>query len=328
MEDTQIQSPPISKELQELLIKEYLKNNLGASREDLFFRCKNGKIVFEQISQIFDIFDLDDLLESFPILQEHRLQDIPLDELAKDQDERYQECLLSAKNSKKILEYLANAKVRTMKAGEKNQRFHQIRRLEKECSLFSNDIVEAKRELLRLMDSEAMRITGPVVQPPVIRLLDATMGLIDSHCILLEQETELSNHFFEYTQTLIKKHFKNIKSRVTPTTVQTILKVYKFIENKGKISPFDIKQANFEMFEESMNQFQEVLSQKRDNIEQLSKLVGFLDTVLNKLTENVDENGNLPSRQTKKKKKELVGKESGMNIIGRLKDRFRFRRNQ
>ena len=313
----------VADELKELLIQEYLKTHMDVSREDLSLQCKNGKLVFEYVSDVFADTDKDRRIQKAQAQQDQFLRDIPLEDLVKSQDDRFQDCVLSAKKSKRILQFLSVSNAKSPSSLEKVRLFDRIGHGERSSITFAREIVDCKSRFMQLMDSRDVKATHSLVRTYILELLEATIGLIKTHCSLLKYETNVSNYFLDHTQHLIKKYFKTIKSHTSEKSLQTILKVYKSLETHGSITPLDVKNMNYEVFEATISQFRSLLDQKRNEIERLTKLVDFIEKLIMKVgnQEEGETNNLLQEKKDVEEKKAL--KHSGMNVIDRVLKRFK-----
>jgi hypothetical protein len=289
MVDLLQQNAEISKSIQDLLVREYLKKNAGLEESALCFRTRNGKIVLDHVDRLFKNQLTQQRIQKEQKKQQKFLRDIPMNELATDQEERYRACIESAKQSKKLVNILFSCHLQSFSLIHKMDTTNRIRRLERNCGASSRVIVDSKRKFLLLMESETIRPTSSIVQTNVLELLEGTLQLIKNQCSLLNTEADLSNSFLVYSREIIEKHFKDIQSRITPKTIQTIEKYYQYLLSGGKIDLLKTRDVNYEIFQSQMTHFQSLLEKKRGTISKLENVVAFIEKLIEEIKESQEQ---------------------------------------
>ncbi|MEW6238787.1 MAG: hypothetical protein AB1656_25670 [Candidatus Omnitrophota bacterium] len=262
-----------AEQIKETLVREYIKANPGARSEDVVMRTVNGQFVFDTINSV-----LADLAK----FKDNKAQLSKDEQLAVDADERYQNCQISVKSSKNLLYLLFQSRYGKIGLVERKQIEQSLQYQERKCADCTLNLHITKSEFIQWMGLN--RKNKNEIKTLVKQYCQTVLDQMKAQHTLYKTEIDLSEKFRDYTKEFIKKYFPDVKSKVTPQTLQTIVKVYQNLKNEEKIDVVnDVKSLNRELLEKTISVYEENLDKKRKSADSISKVISFLEGVISKL---------------------------------------------
>ncbi len=176
-------------EIRKALVQEYLRKHPGVREQDVVLACKEGKLVFTQISEV--LADVELRKQSGTILlQANRM----FAELAVHHDERWQECVQSTHFCKQMVDCLHSTNFNYFNDMQRYQKLNVIQRMEGICAAKTVQLHEASRKLAALDETER-RINPRKVRPLVIDYLLLMIEQLKTLLSVFNQEIKLSDLF-------------------------------------------------------------------------------------------------------------------------------------
>lgn len=176
-------------EIRKALVQEYIRKHPGVREQDVVLACKDGELVFTEISAV--LADVELRKQSGQIfLQANRM----FSELAVHHDERWQECVQSTHFCKQMVDCLHSTNFNYFNDMQRYQKLNTIQRLEGICAAKTVQLHEASQKLAALEESER-RINPRKVRPLVIDYLLLVIEQLKTLLSVFNQEIKLSDLF-------------------------------------------------------------------------------------------------------------------------------------
>ncbi len=274
-------------EIRKVLVQEYIRKNPGVREQDVVIACKEGEIVFTEISKILD--DEEMRKQTGPVfLQANRM----FSQLSVHCDERWQEGVHASQNCMQMIDCLHSSHFGYFSDVERYRYQNMIKRLERICASTTVHLHEAAQKLSFLQDSDI-----PLRSPRTKTLVfDYLLLVIDQLKILLSiyrQEIKLGDLFLEQAGKYMDVYFSDesnqaISFRISKT--QNILKSF-YGDPKGSagISVQDSYEMNEQILLETKNALLEAVEILKNRLDARRKRIQEIWSSISSVQESADQ---------------------------------------
>jgi len=317
-------------EIRKALVQEYLRKHPGVREQDVVLACKDGQLVFTEISAV--LADVELRKQSGQVLlQANRM----FAELAVHHDERWKECVQSAQHCRQIIDCLHSSNFGYLSEMERFHHLNVVKRLEKVCASSTVSLHDATQKLAALKEpqKEANTLrTKSLVIDYLVLVIDQLKSLLS----MLKQETKLSDFFLEQSQRYLSDPFVPGTRAAQSFSIQKTRETWLAVNEKKecKISTLDDAYAlNEEILIETKNALLEaveeiktILIQRRKRIHDIWMSISSIEETV----QSIDESKPLPKPErtpamqpnkiTKSPRTQTVVKKQEQNIRYRTKN--------
>lgn len=274
-------------EIRKALVQEYMRKHPGVREQDVVLACKDGQLVFTEISAV--LADVELRKQSGQILlQANRM----FAELAVHHDERWKECVQSAQHCIQIIDCLHSSNFGHLTEMERFQHQTAVKRLEKICAIRTVSLHDATQKLASLKNpqKEARTLRAKTL---VIDYLVLVIEQLKSVLSMLKQETKLSDLFLEISEKKLSIHSTPYIESTLSFSIQKIREAWNGMNEKQDCKTCTLEDAyalNEEILIETKNALQDaveeikaILTQRRQRIHEIWTSISAIEETVEKI---------------------------------------------
>lgn len=313
----------VADSIKQSLIDEYLKHNPHVQRTDVIAQLIHGDWVIDNISNIIrELFKEREIQNSFQ--QEQILKEIEM-----ESDDRYRACQQSVKNSRRIIDFLFQSAYASFGLKEKNDHLSFLTQQEARCARVIAQHYKTKKTILEIMAE-----TNPAIPQLKGTMLDYFGTLhqqLDHQFKIYDREVVLNNEFSQYSQDLIKDHFKQIQEKIKDSKKKQqllthIVKAYQTLRQNGFFEIENASSLSIDRFNQMLLDFDDRMTKQREELEEIQKIVQALEKVVDYLEASLGKNKDNPHDEPPPKKSSslrMAFTTKISNLLTRVKGGFR-----
>lgn len=216
--------------IRKALVYEYMKRNPGTREQDVVLACKNGKLVFTEISIVLADTELRN--QSTQIFKQAASM---FSELAIHQDERWNDCVESTHHSLQMIDCLHSSLFECIDDHERMEKEKTIKSLERLCARITVSLYETTKELKNSKAQIASEVTS-ATRGIVLRYLNTVIDQLNVLHSVLKQEVDLGDLFHEQTRNFVDIQLSRISTKSAAFRIEDISKMYKALKGDKRAS--------------------------------------------------------------------------------------------
>lgn len=278
-----------AEEFKEEIITQFLKDNPGTRRAEVAVKYVNGRMVCEQIKDVFKDISLRKPVRS-PI--EKRL----LNELAKGGDLRYTSSLESINTSRQYIDWLHSAPYTSFGDMEKSETLHFLQRKEEQSSTYVLDLVEAKKKLAKMMKSD-IKPSESATKTIMTEYFQTSLVQMKCQHSVFSKEVDLGDSFASNAQKFIRENFGDIKARAKISTITAIKKAYNILRSTRINVPDITSNEKLKIVGDALDELKDQLDKKRKELQAIFKMIEFLQSIVDTLESSLKQDESNPENK-------------------------------
>lgn len=279
-----------AEEFKEEIIGQFLKDNPGTRRAEVTVKYVNGRMICEQIKDVFRDISLNKPVRS---PSEKRL----LKELARGGDLRYTASLESISSSRQYVDWLHNAPYTSFGDMERSETMHFLQRKEEQSSTYVLDLVEAKKKLAKMMKLD-VKPSESATKTVMTEYFQTSLVQMKCQHSVYSKEVDLGDSFASNAQKFIRESFGDIKARAKISTITAIKKAYNILRSTRINMPDITSNEKLKIVGDALDELKDQLDKKRKELQAIFKMIEFLQGIVDTLDTGATDD------ETKKKKDE------------------------
>lgn len=284
--------------IRKALVNEYIKKHPGAREQDVVLACKDGELVFTEISSV--LADSDLRKQSTQIFKQAASM---FAELAIHQDERWKECVESVQHCMQMIDCLHSSLFGYYDDKERLEKEKSIKNQERLCARITVSLYEVTKE----MKNAKMKLESdvrPKTRSLVIRYLNYVIDQLNVLHSVLNREVQLGDIFSEQTNQFIEIKLSSIKTTSAAFQIEDLSQIYKSLKGDKRASldmAMDFNKNILLSTKKSLGQavdnLRKDLSQRRKKIQEIWAAISNLQQTVEKLSDiqSLDNQGILSS---------------------------------
>jgi hypothetical protein len=268
-----------AEEFKEEIITQFLKDNPGVRRTEIAVKYVNGKMICEQIKDVFRDISLRKPVRS---PSEKRL----LKELARGGDLRFTASLESINSSRLYVDWLHTAPYTSFGDMEKSETMHFLQRKEEQCNTYVLDLIEAKKKLSKMMKLD-VKPSESATKTVMTEYFQTSLVQMKCQHSVYSKEVDLGDSFANNAQKFIRENFGDIKARAKISTITAIKKAYNILRSTRINMPDITSNEKLKLVGDALDELKEQLDKKRKELQAIFKMIEFLQGIVDTLETSV-----------------------------------------
>lgn len=317
-------------EIRKALVQEYLRTHPGVREQDVVLACKEGKLVFTQISEV--LADVELRKQSGTVLlQANRM----FTELAVHHDERWQECVQSTHHCLQIIDCLHSSNFGYYTEMDRKHSQNSILRLEGICATKTVHLNDATQKLAGL-NNPPKKANSLRAKSLVIDYLVLVIEQLKALLAVFRQEIKLSDLFLEQSRKYMEGHYDGRFDNAISFSIQETQKNWQEASGNQLNRRYSLDAAynlNEQILIETKNALMEAVQEIKTKLIQQRERIHKIWSAISSIEETViDIQGDQPpQKQAKEIAPQLVkeAKSKKKDVVHMSKDdktRYRFKR--
>ncbi len=281
-----------AEEFKEEIITQFLKDNPGTRRAEVVVKYVNGRMVCEQIKDVFKDISLRAPVRS---PSEKRL----LKELARGGDLRYAASLESISTSRQYVDWLYEAPYTSFGDMEKSETIHFLQRKEEQSHTYVIDLVEAKKKLAKMMKSD-VKPSESATKTVMTEYFQTSLVQMKCQHSVYSKEVDLGDSFANNAQKFIRENFGDIKARAKISTITAIKKAYNILRSTRISVPDITSNEKLKIVGDALDELKSQLEKKRSELQAIHKMIEFLEGIVDTLESSLKKKEEKEGHEEKK----------------------------
>ena len=252
------------------LVYEYLKKHPGVREQDVILACRNGELIFTEISTV--LADAELRKQSSHIFKQANSL---FSELAIHRDERWLDCVESVKHCIQMIECLHSSLLSSFSNEERIQEERFVKSPERLCCRITVDIHEVIKEL-KLTRKMGFEHVSPKVRRLVLSYLQYVIDQLQVLFTVLNREIELGDIFVHKTESLLNLHWEKIQKKAIAFRVTDLVNLMKALRGDNRATletSIELNQAILvttkRSLEHAVDDLKKNLTQRRRQIQEI-----------------------------------------------------------
>lgn len=275
--------------IRKALVYEYLKKHTGVREQDVVLACRNGELVFTEISQV--LADVSLRNQSSQIFKQ---ANVMFSELAIHQDERWQDCVESVQHCIQMIDCLHSSLFACIGNEERAQQEKFVKSQERLCARITVRLHEIAKEM-KAAKSQGLAQVSSRTRSLVLAYLNHVIDQLHVLHSVLSREVELGDFFAEKTEDFIGVKLTKVVQNAAPFRLVDISNVLKALKGEKRLSiqsAFDCNENILLSSKDSLGQavmdLKKNLAGRRKQIQEIWTAISSMQTTVNSLKDLQD----------------------------------------
>lgn len=285
-------------EIRKVLVQEYIRNHPGVREQDVVIACKDGKLVFTQISEVLADTELRKQSGSI-FLQANRM----FSELAVHHDDRWKECVQSSQHCLQMIDCLHSSIFKHFSDLEWLRYQNLIKKIEGICATKTVQLHEATQKLAALDAEDASKPslrTKSLVIDYLVLVIDQCKSLL----AVFNQEMKIGDLFLNRAKEYMSLHDEWDLQGILAFSIEETRKDLKGanVKQGGRRLRLDESYAlNEKILIETKNALLHAIQDVKKKLDKRRKRIHDVWTAVSSMEETVSDIGQTNAHLTEKK---------------------------
>ncbi len=266
----------LAQKMEEIVIKDYLKRNPQVDPDSIIAETIGGKTVLRSIAKTLKETSPNKAPDKSVAQRQQRF----LDELEQSVDVRLNSCQQSVNSSKEYINWLMHDRYQAFDEKKGRKIFDAITRLEDQAIQLTEDLLTFKDKFSESING-GIHANHLMIESLVKDYLQAVLEQLKCLRDILKQEMMLGDDFIDCSRDFFSNQIPQNFSKPDPAFIKKLAQAVLIIKSSGIEFPENIeKSPDAKAIDESLNQLQMKLNQRKKQLHELNQLIAHIEVAL------------------------------------------------